>query len=468
MNKIIICFLSLVLFSCANKSTKKLNVNSAAISSDFKLRSYSEGKWENDLQYVAVPDKSIPYLNIQMLIKTGAAQNPIARSGLSGILAAMMDKGTKNKSAKQIAESLALIGADFSAYSDYDYTVFNISGLPEYQDEILNLFSEIILQVSFDEKELDIIRKNVLANIKSKADDPSDFVEQVYEQKLFENSNYGNPLLGRAIDVKSLSKKELMQFYLKYYRPNNAAISVSGMYEADYLNKVKNAFASWEKQELPSSTSANTLIDKNQEILLVDKEDLTQSQIRFGHLGIPRNHPDFLKLRLANTILGRGFSSHLVDEIRDNRGLTYSISSDFSSLKDTGSFTVSSFSRLEKTSELISTSLDIVKRYQKNGMTEQELERAKAIVLGAFPQAVETPQNLARNLLLLRMYGIDDNYLKNFVRDLNSIELDQVNKAIAEHIRPEKIQIVVYSKAQAVEADLKKIAILKKKSFKQY
>jgi zinc protease len=184
---------------------------------------------------------------------------------------------------------------------------------------------------------------------------------------------------------------------------------------------------------------------------------LQQAQIRFAEPGIARNNQDFLTLRLANLILGGAFASRLNQKVRDDLGLTYSISSRFEALKNTGGFEISTFTRNDKVGETIKSSLAVLKDFIEGGVTDKELDAAKALLVGQFPAAIETVDRLAFNLLILRLNGIDDSYLKDFFTNVNGISRSDVNAAIKKYFSSDKMKILVYADGTKVADQLKTI-----------
>jgi zinc protease len=162
-----------------------------------------------------------------------------------------------------------------------------------------------------------------------------------------------------------------------------------------------------------------------------------------------------MELRLANLILGGGFVSRLNSKVRDDLGLTYSIFSQFDTKKQRGTFVISTFTRNDKVGETIKNTREIFSQFVAQGITEPELAAAKAVLTGQFPMAIETTDRLALNLMLLRLYGVSDSYLKNFLKDVNAITVAQVNEAIHKHFSVENLKTVVYADQSKVGKQLK-------------
>jgi zinc protease len=220
---------------------------------------------------------------------------------------------------------------------------------------------------------------------------------------------------------------------------------------------VEKSFAKWESGPGKASELPLPLDDKKMSLQLFSKAGLQQSQIRMGHLGIARTDPDYLRLRLANIVLGGAFASRLNQKVRDDLGLTYSISSFFESKKGTGSFEINTFARNEKVGEAISSTLQVVREFRAQGITQAELDAAKALLIGQFPAAIETADRLAFNLLLLRAYQVPDTYLSQFFSNIDSIQLNEVNAAIRQHLDPDRFKVVVFADEKSVQKELSSV-----------
>lgn len=456
-----VALISLISTSCSHKSVSadgpRVDINdSGNVISSFHLRSYDDVTLKNGLRVLLIEDNSLPYFSMNLLIRSGSAADPAKLPGVSAMVADLLDKGTQGQTATQVADELGQMGAEYTASATNDYTIISAGVLSLYQDRLLSELSKIVMQPAFSETEIARSRRQTLSNIERLPDSPAEFVDRAYDLFLFGSHPYGHPISGTLASVKAIKRKDIIQFYLHHYRPNNALLAVVGKLPQDIRAKVETAFGGWQARALEPH-SANEFPPVNGlSAEVVTKSGLVQSQILIGGRGIRRNDPDFLPLRVANTILGGAFSSRLNDKIRVDLGLTYSISSMFDARTDEGPFTISTFTRNEKVGETVSATLELLKTFCANGVTAEEVASAKAYLIGSFPSAIETAERLATNLLLLRHYGIPDSYLSRYIHNMNHISVQEVNRAIQKHFDPKNLKIVVYSD-RAVVRQLKAI-----------
>lgn len=459
-----IAIFGLLALSCS-KSVKNDATTAATTPAKSHLRPYTEKTLSNGLQVLLIEDKSLPYVSYGMVIKTGAAADPANQRGLSHFVASLLEKGSGDRTATQIADDFGQLGSSFESSVDEDYVFLSTSGISTFRDKLLTLFSQIVTSPTFADNEVERLRKQVQAHLVQRMDDPDAIASLAFRSFLFGEHPYAHSAIGNAKDVAKLQRRDLISHYLQYYRPNNAVLAVVGQYGNDIIPKLEEKFKGWKPREVKAlEIPAIPGIQKIQ-MELVEKSDLAQTQIVLGHEGIARSNPDYLALRVANGVLGTGFSSRLVNQIRDNLGLTYSISSDFDSRKGTGPFTIATFTRHEKVGQTLSETFRLLKQFRDSGVTKSELELAKGYLAGHYLRSIETADKLAFNLLILRIYGIPDTYLSEFKANLDSINLDQVNAVVKKYFKPEQMKVVVHSTPDVL-SQLKPLGEVVEKDFK--
>lgn len=431
------------------------------------LKNFSEHQLSNGLRVLLIPDSRLPVVSYQMLVKAGYVEDPVGQSGIAIMVASLLNKGIRHKNANQIADEIALKGSQYGTVTEADYSLVYMSGLSKYKNDVLTLFADIVTSPTFTKQEMDRLNKQLLASLSERSDNPGALANFAFQDYLFGPHPYGRSPLRRRQELNSISRSQLIRFYLENYRPNNSMLAVVGDFGPDILSQLESHFKSWTQRKQKPVTMPSLVPIEKLQLRLVQKKDLTQAQIHIGHYSVPRNHVDYLALRLANTILGQGFTSRLVDKIRDNLGLTYSISSNIDSEKVAGVFEISTFARNEKVGEVIQQVLKILREFAAKGVTKEELENAKGYFIGSFGRSIETPERLASALLGLRFYGISDSYLTHFEEEVESVSLSDLNRVIRTHFHPDKLKILVLANESAVESSLTQFAPYEKIPYTQ-
>ena len=448
-------------FGCASKSSSgsgssglfaNSGNSSPAGSGITQLRAYRESTMPNGLKVLFLPDQSLPALSLGLLVKTGGTSDPDGLAGLSNFVSDLLDQGTKRRNSNQIADDLGRIGATFRSSVDYDYTYLSLSGLSVSSTDLLSNFVEFATQPTFRDSEIKRVREQTIASMQRSLDNPRAVAELGLLNHLYGQHPYGRPVVGIRSQLSEVTKKNVIQHYLKYYRPNNSILVVVGKFDADFEKKVETAFTDWVKREITLQTLPTPKSIPGLRVRVVEKAGLSQAQIRIAGIGIKRQDADFMALRLANTILGGAFASRLNDKIRKELGLTYSINSGFDSRIEKGPFYISTFTKVESIEKVVTETVKLYREFIANGVTKEELNRAKGYLKGIFPQAIETSDKLGFNLVLLRLYGIPDRYLTHYVHDLDALSVSDVNSAIRRNMKPDDLAIVVHAPKESAEA----------------
>ena len=448
MKKYSLILLTLAAMACSHSQNKE---NLPTSKSDdakvgFKLRDFKTDEWPNGLQVVYIEDHSLPSVGFGLLFKDGGASDPMTKSGQMELMSQVMVRGTTKMNASQLADALGFLGTDIIHEVTDDYMWIQLEGLTPHSGKLLDLFSDVVLHPRFDPREVKHEKDTLVAAIKQRPDHPDQFADQAFDAYLYGGHPYARPVAGIERDVNSLSRKDLLKSYLRHVRPNNAVLVVTGDYTPELIGALKEKFGNWNKSNLDEKNFPMPPDFKGVNIRVIDKPDLTQSQIIIGNLGIKRSDPDYLPLRIANIILGGNFSSRLMERVRVALGLTYGINSSFDAHLDRGPFEITTFTKNKSVGMTIDESLKVLRKFYSGGVTNDEVEASKNFLMGAFPRAIETSERLGFNLALLRLYGISDDYLRNFVSNVNGITVANVNDAIKRHLNVNDLKILVLTK----------------------
>jgi zinc protease len=440
----------------------------ASASKSIEIPAYKTKTLKNGLQVLLFKDSKLPLVSIQMSINLGAVNDPVGKTGLTSMTAQLLDRGSKTKSATELADAFANLGTNFSVDPGFDFTVLSTSGLAETQDELFKLFTEVALEPAFANSEVIRIKNEQVAGVKRGYDQPSYVAGLVFSQALFNIHPYGRSDDGTIRDINSVRQKDVIRHYLKYFRPNNAILAVVGDVDMKVFDSLMERLETWEQREVETQKLPVAQINKGMQLTLVDRPDLQQSEVRIGHIGVKRNDPDYLALSVIDTILSGGFNSRLMKEIRVKRGLTYGISSDFNARREPGAFFVAAATRHEKVGELVAETMNQVRLLVGKGITKEELDETVGYLKGTFPRRFETIGQMAGQIVSLNLYGLDISYLKNYMKNLNDLDVEQVNAIMKKHIRYNDFNIVVYAPKDKVLPQLRPIGAVSVKSYKDY
>lgn len=447
---IMIALLTLTLF---------LNLNTTEAGEEIKLPPMKSKTLSNGLEVLVIEHHELPVVAFRLVFMTGAAYDPEGKAGLANLTADLLRKGTKSRSATEISEAIDFVGGSLSTGADRDATFVTCEVLARYFDTGLDLLADVVLNPTFAEEEIDRLKSQTISSLIQQKDDPNVIVGWEFNRQLFGRHPFANPPVGTVKCLQATSREEIVEFHRDFYRPNNAVLCVVGdVKPKEVFRKIERRFSGWKKRELPEISFPSPPPVSGYGILLVDKPDLTQSNIKFGHLGVDRSNPDYFPLVLMNYILGGSFVSRLNNVVRVEKGLTYGIWSRFEMNREPGAFVVTTFTRNDSTLNAIKASLVELERIQEEGVTKEELEEARSFYRGYFPLRFETPEQIATRVLETKIFGLGKNYLQDYRKNIDKVSIEAVNRVAREYIGPDNLVFVVVSRAEDVKADLEKLA----------
>jgi zinc protease len=397
----------------------------------------------NGLVLLVSEEHSLPFVTLQLLIDSGSRKDPSGEEGLANLTARGLLLGTSGRTVNQINEELDFMGASLNPSSGRDYTTLSLRILKKDLDKGLDLFMEVLTQPIFPEEEIHREVEKTLAAIQSEEDQPEEVAEKAFLKALFLNSPYAHPVLGTKESVPRLTRARVIQFYRSYYNPNNAILTVVGdITDGELRTKLIPRLEKWPMGEIPRLPFM-TKYEKGQKTVKINRP-ITQANIILGNAGLSRENPDFYAVTVMNYILGGGgFSSRLMEVIRNKRGLAYSVASFFDPGKFPGSFQIVLQTKNSSANEAISLSLQQMKRIQKELVSEKELEGAKRYLIGSFPMRLDTQGKLANFLTQMEYYGLGLDYPEKYPSLIRSITREEVLRVAKKYLHPEKYVLVI-------------------------
>ena len=297
-------------------------------------------KLPNDLVWLFSRQTGLPLVTLELVVKAGTLREPKGKEGLANLTASLLLSGTKGRSATQIAQELDFMGAHLQAGGGDDFATLSLTCLKKDLGASLELLKDVLLNPAFSLPEVQRKVAQYKAALESEQDEPMVVAGRAFAKDLYGDFPYGHPVLGTPQGLSAITPKDLAEFHRTYYRPNNAILAVVGDLTEDEARQwVTKTFGAWAAAPVPPLKLPPIPELKQRKVVVIDK-DISQANIILGSLGINRQNPDFYALQVMNYILGGGgFSSRLMDDIREKRGLAYSVGSSFSPGLEPGPFT---------------------------------------------------------------------------------------------------------------------------------
>jgi zinc protease len=389
-------------------------------------------------------------VTVQLLVDAGSWRDPRGEEGLASLTAKGLLWGTSTQTGPALQEALDSMGASLSATARRDYASLSLQVLKKDLERGWELFTDVLTQPVFPDDELHREVERTLAALQAQEDEPGEVAEKAFHQALFPASPYGHPVEGTPASLPTLTREAVRRFYQSYYRPNNAIVAVVGDITAEEVQaKLLPRLAAWPMGDIPT-TSFSSAYAQGPQTITIDRP-IAQANIVLGHVGISRDNPDFYALSVMNYLLGGGgFASHLVEEIRDKRGLAYSVASFFEAGKHPGAFQIVLQTKNASAREAIALALQQMERMRTELVPEKELEAAKKALIGSFPLRLGSQAQLAPFLAQVEYYGLGLDYPATYPSRIASVRREDVLRVAQAYLHPQhRILVMVANLREA-------------------
>ncbi len=386
----------------------------------------------------------VPMLTVNLAFAAGSAYDG-KYYGLSALTANLLDQGSNGLDASTIAEQLADTGAQFTSESSRDMLVLNLKTLSEPQalNQTMQVFSLLINKADFPNEAFKRKKNQQLMAIAQTEESPNDLANQIFFQTLYQEHPYAHPVNGTKEAVERISNKQVREFYQRYLVASNAVMVLVGSID---LEKAKELAEQLTKdlpkgQPAPAIAKAKPLSTKKQ---IAINYPSSQMILRLGQVGIDHHNPNYFPLTVGNYILGGGaLVSRLADEVREKRGFTYNVQSQFLPMPGNGPFLISLATRTSQAKQALAVTKTTLANFLAHGPTKKELQEAKQFLTGSFPLSLASNSDIANVLLRIAFYRLPDDYLDTYLSRINAVTLDAINRAFKQELDPEQMLLIL-------------------------
>jgi zinc protease len=402
----------------------------------------------NGVRVYFVENHELPILDISIDFSAGSSTDTSKTSGRAQLVRRLMSLGAGGMPEDRIAEVLADVGAQLGGRFDRDRAGLSLRTLSSQQERTtaLDIFARIVQQPEFSKQILDRERTRLIAALKEADTKPEVIADQALMKMLYGTHPYGLRESGEPDTLVLLNRQDLVDFYRAYYTASNAVITMIGDVKRDEAARIAESLAN----DLPIGESAKSLPSVEIPTPKVQKiaHPATQSHIQLAYPGLSRKDPDYFPLLVGNYILGGGgFVSRLTDEIRQARGLAYSVYSAFSPFKEKGPFEISLQTKKEQSEQALQLVQQVLKDFVEQGPTEKELEAAQQNIVGGFPLRIDSNGKILGYLGVIGLYELPLTYLEDYVKAVEKVTVAQIKDAFQRRIDPAGMVIVIVGAA---------------------
>lgn len=391
---------------------------------------------------VRVICEKIPHMrsvSVGIWVGAGSRNENIKINGVSHFIEHMLFKGTKNRSAKEIAESIDSIGGQINAFTGKECTCYYTKTLDTHIDIAVDVLSDMFFNSVFSEKDIDIERKVVIEEINMYEDSPEDLVHDYLSETVWENDAIGMPILGTYDCLQNINRDTIVNYIDNHYLPGNTVIAVAGNYDENTLTDIiKSKFGSWSSNKVPVKDFERASFKVSSK---VKQKDIEQVHICLGFEGIEHGNDDLYALLAVNNVFGGGMSSRLFQKIREEMGLVYSIYSYPSSYCNAGLFTIYAGMSPDQKDTYLNLVMEEIKFLAKNGISEDELAKSKEQLKGSYILGLESTSSrmnsLGKSELMLGVINSPEEILKK----IDAVNNEKVREIIDGIFQIDKISL---------------------------
>ncbi|HEY6784611.1 MAG TPA: pitrilysin family protein [Gemmatimonadales bacterium] len=414
-------------------------------------------KLPNGLTLAVIEMHKVPVVDVQIIIGAGAARDPADLPGLASFTAAMLDQGAGARSAFDVADETAFLGAQYFAGADFDNAVITLHVPKRQLGPALDLLADIVLRPTFADSEVARQRSLRRSQILQQRDNPVAMAGVAFPAIVFGAAHpYGRPLAGTDSSVERLTRDRVAAFYSAYYRPENAKVLVVGDITPEEARTMLAArFGAWAGAPVAAPPAATAPAAGPRTIYVIDKPGAAQSVIRIGQAGVARSTPDYFVLQVLNTILGGSFTSRLNQNLRETHGYTYGASSGFAMRRLAGPFQAAASVVTAKTDSALIEFLKELRRIRDVPVPAEELEKAKHYIILGLPGDFETTAGTASRFRDLLAYDVPLSTYQDYVNRIRAVTAADVQGAARQYLDPEHFAIVVVGDRVVIEAGLR-------------
>jgi len=392
-----------------------------------------------------VEDHDIPMLDVEVNFRAGSSFDVAERSGVASMTSRLLDTGVAGMSEDDISRGMADIGAQLGGAFDQDRASVSLRTLSSEAERTraLEILSKILQQPLFPEAILAREKVRLIASLKESDTKPDSIAGRAFYKAIFGSHPYALRTSGEVETVEKITVKDLQDFYNSHYQADHAVVAIMG----DVSRTQAEAIAQQLTGQLPVSPSTASLPEVQTHISASEQRiphPATQSHILVGVPGMARSDPDYFSLYVGNYVLGGGgFVSRLMNEVRENRGLAYSVYSYFMPMKKPGVFEIGLQTKKEQADEALQLVRKTLAEFIAKGPTEKELKAAKLNIVGGFPMRIDSNRKILGYLSVIGFYDLPLTYLDDFANKVEKVTVAQVKDAFARHVDPQAMATVI-------------------------
>ncbi|HEY4304135.1 MAG TPA: pitrilysin family protein [Gemmatimonadaceae bacterium] len=423
---------------------------------DYQFPRFERRTLSNGIKLVVAPATKLPLATVLVLFDAGAVADPDGREGTAQLVAKLLIEGTQEFDGAELTEQFERLGASIDASAGWDASEVVMTSLSEHLPDAFKLLGQVITSPAFRPREIQRLKAERLAELLQLRAEPRGLADEFFSRFVYTPaSRYARPEGGDEKSVDEIERENILAFYESRYAPGGTTLIIVGDVSVDVAETMaREALGEW-KGATPERVVANdTPARFERAVHLIAKSDAPQSELRIGHVGIPRNHPDFFPVNVMNAVLGGLFNSRINLNLREAHGYTYGAFSGFDWRRQAGPFAVHTAVKSDVTEAAAREILLEIDRIQAQPIAPDELSLATSYLDGVFPIRFESTSSIAAALATLVIHGLPEDYYDRYREHVRSMTVEQIHEAAQHYLKSEALQMVVVGDPTAVSASL--------------
>jgi zinc protease len=416
----------------------------------------------NGLRVWTVEHRAVPLVSFLALLPVGASADPADRPGLAAVTSDMLDEGCGDLTALALHDTLGRIGAHLDSEIGSDATILTISSLGRFAPRAASLLADMLVRPRLEPHDFERVRELRLNRLVQLRDLAPALADRTFARLLYPDHPYGHLPIGTEESLRTMALGDVASFHRSMFVPSRMTIVAAGDASHQALGEaVEAAFGAWTAatpQPRPDAALIAPPSPPSDRVVLVHRRAAAQSELRIGHLGVPRRTPDYHALLVLNMVLGGQFVSRINMNLREDKGYTYGARTSFDFRRGPGPFVLYASVQSEVTVDAVLEALAELQAIRgERPITDKELEMARAALIRGYPRSFETAEQISRGAAQLALYELPDDYFSTFMPRVLAVDESAVTRAAIEHIDPARLLIVIVGDREKVVEHLPRL-----------
>lgn len=410
---------------------------------------------------MVAPIHAYPVVTILAVVEAGATRDPRDVEGVAQLATRALNEGTRTMNSFELAQRLEMLGSTLDTGADWDSAIVQLTALSSRVEDGFAVLAEVLREPAFPEHELERMRAERLSDLAQLRAEPRGLADVFFSRLLYvPDSRFARLAGGDEQSIARVTRDRVVAYHESFYRPNATALMISGDITVDdAVRYASRSLGDWQGTAPEVSEPIDTQRFADARVHIVHKADAPQSELRVGHVAVPRLHEDYFPLVVMNAILGGLFSSRLNLNLREEHAYTYGAHSAFDWRRAASPFEISTAVETAVTADALREIVSEFARIREGVVSNDELTLATSYLIGVFPIRFETTAEVAGGLANVEIFRLPTNYFDTYRDRVGAVTVDDVLRVARIHLDPSRLQVVVVGDARAIEEPLAALGV---------